>query len=106
MTIKGPPIDSTQTGEVWEASAAVTEEALMPSVCPRPLTTLAPLIGAQYRERLGARGNQRLRDSLQVGVHELGLGLRRQGAGRGACREVVRERGPGGGSRQPVGRGA
>lgn len=42
MTIKGPPIDSTQTAEVWDASAAVDEEALMPSVCPRrPLTTPA-----------------------------------------------------------------
>lgn len=30
MTIKGPPIDSTQTGEVWDPSTAVDEEALMP----------------------------------------------------------------------------
>lgn len=54
MTIKGPPIDSTQAGEVWDAPAAVDEEALMPSVCPRPLTTPAPLVGAQRGERLGA----------------------------------------------------
>lgn len=39
MTIKGPPIDSTQTGEACDASAAVDDKALMPSVWPRPLTT-------------------------------------------------------------------
>lgn len=64
MTIKGPPIDSTQTGEVWDASAEVDEEALMPSVCPRPLTTPAPLNAAQHREQPGTCRNQRLRDSL------------------------------------------
>ncbi|MGW7129968.1 Scr1 family TA system antitoxin-like transcriptional regulator [Streptomyces bobili] len=66
MTIKGPPIDSTQTGEVWDASAAVDEEALMASVCPRPLTAPAPLIGAQHREQPSACRNQRLRDSLEA----------------------------------------
>lgn len=64
MTTKGPPIDPTQTGEVWDTSAAVGEEALMPSVCPRPLTTPTPLIDAHHGERLGACGNERLRDSL------------------------------------------
>lgn len=64
MTIKGPPIDSTQTGEAWDASAAVNEEALMPSVCPPPLTTPAPLNGAQHREPPGTCRNQRLRDTL------------------------------------------
>lgn len=53
MTIKGPPIDSTQAGEVWDASAEVEEEVLMPSVCPRPLTTPALLVGAQHEKRLG-----------------------------------------------------
>lgn len=50
MTIKGPPIDSTQTGEVWDALAAVDEEELMPSLCPRPLTTPTPLNRARHRE--------------------------------------------------------
>ncbi|WP_406132245.1 hypothetical protein [Streptomyces sp. NBC_00989] len=38
-TINGPPMDSTQTEAVWDASASADGETLMPSVCPRPLTT-------------------------------------------------------------------
>lgn len=77
MTIKGPPIDSTQTGEVLDASAAVDEEALMPSVCPGPLTTPAPLSDVQQGD-----------GSAPAASSGYGTALRALGGGRWrpACR--------------------
>lgn len=65
-TIKGPPIDSTQTREGPEASSAVDEEVIMHVSVPSPTDNAPALKGTQHGERRSARsadGKQQLPDS-------------------------------------------
>jgi hypothetical protein len=62
-TIRGPPIDSTQTGEGLEAPSAVDDEVIMQDSVPSPADNVLAFSGTQHRERHSTYGEQQLRDS-------------------------------------------